>query len=317
MLIKILLGTSILLHFFAASVALRLTKVTKYNLSWMLITAALIFMAARRCVEALPFFTDLRSQDFRLAFIWLGIASSLCFAIGVFLIGRIFKYIREVEIKKREYEKKLLTAVIETEEKERRRFANDLHDGLGPLLSSIKLSISSLHGEVTDRQRQRVLDNVELVVNEAIRSIKEISDNLSPHVLVHFGIEKALGNFINKVHVSGKLRIQTDFQLQGSRYGENVETVLYRVVCELIANTCQHSGGDKAWVRLWEESGHLKLTYRDNGKGFDPERVLEDTHEGSGQSNIRSRVASLKGQVRFENAPGKGIFVSLEIPTSK
>ena len=314
MLIKILLGISIVLHFFAASVAIRLTKVTKFNLSWMLITAALVFMAARRCVEFLPFVTDIKPQDFRLAFVWLGIGSSLCFAIGVFFIGKIFTYMRDVEIKKRDYEKKLLTAVIETEEKERKRFANDLHDGLGPLLSSIKLSISSLHGDVSDKQRSRVLDNVELVVNEAIRSIKEISDNLSPHVLTHFGVEKALINFINKVQVSGKLRIQTNFELNNRRFSDNVEAVVYRVVCELIANTCQHSEGDWAKVSIWQDDQLLKMNYVDNGKGIDIEKLMSNGHSGSGQSNIQSRVASLKGRVKFENAPGKGIFVSLEIP---
>ncbi len=314
MLLNILLGISIVLHFFAASVAIRLTKVTKFNLSWMLITGALIFMTVRRVVEILPFVTNIKPQDFRLFFVWLGVGSSLCFAVGVVMIGKIFNHIKEMELKKREYEKKLLTAVIETEEKERRRFATDLHDGLGPLMSSIKLSISSLHGNVSDKHRERVLENVEMVVNEAIRSIKDISDHLSPHVLINFGIEKALVNFINKVRVSGKISIRTDFRLNNERFSDNVEIVVYRIICELIANTCQHSEGDLAVVTLWKENKTLRLTYQDNGKGFDMEKIMNDNRRGTGQSNIQSRVDSLKGSLTFDNAPGKGIFVSIHIP---
>jgi signal transduction histidine kinase len=315
MFLKIMLGLTILLHFFAASIAIRLTKVTKYNLSWMLISAALVFMAVRRFVEFLPFVTDFKPQDFRLFFVWMGIATSLFLAVGVFLIGKIFKYMREVELKTRGYEKKLLTSVIDAEERERKRFAKDLHDGLGPLLSSIKLSISSLNAQTSENQRQKVIASVDVAVNEAIRSIKEISDNLSPHVLTNFGITKALRNFVNKMQLAGKIKMVLDIQLPDERYSESIEIVIYRVACELITNTYKHSGARNARLELWKENGTLFLNYFDDGKGFNVKRLKEaDGSPGMGCYNICSRVESLKGEVVFDEECAKGIFVSVKVP---
>jgi signal transduction histidine kinase len=318
MFLKIMLGLTILLHFFAASIAIRLTKVTKFNLSWMLISAALVFMAVRRFVEFLPFVTDFKPQDFRLLFVWMGIATSLFLAVGVVLIGKIFKYMREVELKTRGYEKKLLTSVIDAEERERKRFAKDLHDGLGPLLSSIKLSISSLNLQTSESQRQKVIESVDVAVNEAIRSIKEISDNLSPHVLTNFGIAKALKNFVNKMQLAGKLKMVLDIRLPDERYAESIEIVIYRVACELITNTYKHSGARRAQLELWKENGVLFLNYSDDGKGFDVKRMKEvDGAAGMGCFNICSRVESLKGEVVFDEDCEKGIFVSVKVPLNE
>jgi signal transduction histidine kinase len=87
---------------------------------------------------------------------------------------------------------KELNATIRTEEKERRRFAKDLHDDLGPLLSTIKMSVSALSNQKNEENKNEIIQNIDLVVDEAISSIKNISNNLSPHILTNFGLEKAL-----------------------------------------------------------------------------------------------------------------------------
>ena len=133
MVLQILLVISIILQFFAVGVAIKLTKVTKYNFSWILLTVGFVFMAVSRLVEFLPYISDFVPQDFREIFVWIGVTTSLCFAIGVFFIQKIFKYIKRVEDSRRLTEKMFLNTIIQTEEKERKRFAKDLHDGLGPL----------------------------------------------------------------------------------------------------------------------------------------------------------------------------------------
>jgi signal transduction histidine kinase len=315
MVLKVLLLVTILLHFIAAAIAIRLTRVTKFNLSWMLISAALVFMALRRMVETLPFFSQFSMYNFDRFFVWLGIFTSLFLATGVFLIQKIFKYMRDVELKKRDYEKKLLTTVIETEERERKRFASDLHDGLGPVLSSIKLSLTSLNDETPKKHQQKVLSNVDMLVNEAIRNIKEISDNLSPHVLTNFGIGKALQNFINKIQTSGKIKFTTNFQTGNQRFSPSVETVVYRVACELIQNTCKHSGANEASCSLNSNKNALTFTYSDNGKGLDLNKITDGAElGGTGLYNIFSRVESLEGSVVFDTPDGNGIFVTVQIP---
>ncbi|HKL71118.1 MAG TPA: histidine kinase, partial [Marinilabiliaceae bacterium] len=203
----ITLAITIVLQFFAASVALKLTKVTKYNLSWILISFGFVFMAVQRLAEFLPFVTNIESQYFRLFYIWLGAITSLFFAIGVFLIQKIFKHIKQVENKTRDQEKALLNAIIQTEERERRRFANEIHDGLGPLLSTIKMSVSSLSWVETNPESLSVIKNTNLIISEAIRSVQEISNNLSPHVLSNFGLAKAVRNFVNKINQAKVLNI--------------------------------------------------------------------------------------------------------------
>lgn len=312
MVLKIALVISILLHFFAASVAIRLTKVTKYNLSWMLITMALLLMAIRRSFEFIPFISDFTFENLNILFVWLGVGSSLFLAAGVFLIRRIFNYMREVEAKTREYENKLLTTAIETEEHERRRFAKDLHDGLGPILSSVKLSLTALDSAQTPTQKQKILDNVKLMVNEGIRGIKEISDNLSPHVLQNFGLEIALQNFINKVCFDGSIDIEFENNFEALRLNENTEIVLYRVACELINNTLKHSEASKAELKLFKNDRQVNMIYSDNGKGFDVDMI--ESFTGMGLNNILSRVNSLKGTVVFERQEPNGVVVNVVIP---
>jgi signal transduction histidine kinase len=315
MILKLLLGITIFLHFVAAVIAVRLTRVTKYNLSWMLISAALLLMALRRVVEIIPFIGDHAIDQFATVFVWLGILASLFLATGVFLIQKIFRHMRDVEQKKRDYENRLLTAVIEAEERERKRFASDLHDGLGPVLSSIKMSLSSLHDQTPKAHQTKVLANVDIMVNEAIRSIKEISDNLSPHVLSNFGIEKALQNFINRIQTTGKIKFTTHFNTNDQRFNTNIETILYRVACELIQNTCKHSGANEATCSLLVSNGSVTFEYADNGIGYDIETIKEgNIPQGTGLYNIFSRVESLKGTVTFETPQRKGIFVTVQIP---
>ncbi|MFT3739794.1 MAG: histidine kinase [Breznakibacter sp.] len=317
MVLKILLGITIVLHLVAVSIAMRLTRMTKFNLSWMLISAALVFMAVRHFLEMVPLVTGIGIDNFKTLFVWLGIATSLFLAVGVFLIGKIFRYMHDAELRKRDYEKRLLTAVIETEERERKRFAGDLHDGLGPVLSSIKLSLSALRYDTPEKHKAEVLANVDLMVNEAIRNIREISDNLSPHVLTNFGIEKALKNFIHKIQIAGKFNIEYDFAIEGKRFAPNIEAVVYRVACELVNNTYKHSGATHAKCAIYLEDGALVLAYQDNGKGFEAGISIEkNDFSGIGVYNIFSRVESLKGMVRFDEKREKGIFVTIQIPVN-
>jgi signal transduction histidine kinase len=163
--------------FFAAFVAVKLTKVTKYNLSWMLISSALVLMAVRRVMDFLPLYTNFDRENLFWLYSWIGIVTSLFLAMGVFLIQKIFRYMRKVEQETRNYEKRLLNAVVQAEENERRRFANELHDGLGPLLSSIKMGLSVVAAE---KKEEAVSRNLEEAVQEAIATVREISNNSQP-----------------------------------------------------------------------------------------------------------------------------------------
>lgn len=314
MILKILFVIAIILQFFAVGVALKLTKVTKFNFSWMLLTIGFIIMAIMRLVEFLPYISNIKPQDYREIFVWGGVITSLAFAIGVFMIQKIFKYMKRVEDSRRLTEKMFLNTIIQTEEKERKRFAKDLHDGLGPLLSTVKMSVSSLAQMKHDAISREIVENTELVINEAIKSLKEISDNLSPHILNNFGLIRALNNFSNKINVARTIKINLESDLKDERFDNNVEVVLYRVICELINNTIKHAKAKKIDLSLTKEGETLSIIYKDDGKGFDVNKIIDQpSGTGMGFSNIYSRINSLKGEIKIESDHKKGTFVTIKV----
>ena len=309
MVIKILLIISIILQLGAASVAIGMIQKTKYNLSWMLFTVALTGLACLRFGEYVQM-THMEElhlpQEF---FVWLGIITSLCFAGGILIVNKIFNYIARTESQRRISERRILNTVLRTEEKERQRFSKDLHDGLGPLLSSAKMSVSALNSADMSEQNKEIIRNVNYVVDEAIRSLREISANLSPHVLNDFGLSRAISNFINKLP-RGEMRIVFETKLKNERFDTDIEVILYRVVCELINNSLKHSGAARVDLSLHYQQGQIRIRYKDNGCGFDPDKVGQ---KGMGISNIFSRISSLKGEVSIDSSPGAGMRAAVDI----
>jgi signal transduction histidine kinase len=316
--LKILLALSIILQLIAAGIALKLFSVTKYALSWILITIGFLLMVILRFIEFLPFISDFKPDYFRELYIWMGVITSVFFATGVYLIQQIFAWMKKVEIERRKTERRFLTAIIQTEEAERTRIAKDLHDGMGPLLSAVKMSVSTLEQLAHDKQSLIIIRNATETVDEAIRSLKDISDHLSPHVLANFGMVRALANYVHKIVQTGQLEIDFQTNLKTERFDENLEVVVYRVSSELIHNTIQHSQATKASLSLKYESGELLVEYQDNGIGFEADRTMkENQRDGAGLTNIQSRIKSLKGELTVESKPGLGIRVFIKVKAVK
>ena len=314
MLLQFALVLAMLLQVFAAGISIKLTRVTKYNVSWMLISAGFIIMAIRCLVELLPLISGSEPQTFREVFVWLGVAVSFFFAVGVFLIQKIFKYMKKVEQQKRDMEKILLNAIIQAEETERKRFAKDLHDGLGPILSTVKMSLSSLTKSEKEDQSKRILRNTDLAIDEAIKSIREITNNLSPHILNNFGLNKAMRNFINKINYSDTVKINFSSNFEDIRFDSNTEVVLYRVLCELINNTIKHAEAHLITISLEKMPGKIICLYGDNGIGFDTKILKPVYYSGMGYSNMVTRINSLNGSFTLTSEKGQGTKAVINVP---
>jgi signal transduction histidine kinase len=306
MLTLISLIVTIVLQFIAAFTALRLIKKTKYSISWILISIGLLIMAIQRAFEFIPHVFRNWEKDVSTINTWLGIVSSLVLAIGVFLIRKIFNYLKKIEKNRIESEKHILQAVVQTEERERRRFAKDLHDGLGPLLSTVKMSVSTLYKLEEDKKKIDIIENADLVINEAIRSLKEISNNLSPHILDNFGLASAINSFVSKINTTKSINIDFKSDIYDKRFDYNIEVVLYRVLCELINNTVKHAGAKNIDIELSLHENILSLSYTDDGIGFDVNAVLSKQNSGMGYSNIINRIRSIKGMINIESDENKG-----------
>ena len=206
-----------------------------------------------------------------------------------------------------------MTAVLRTEERQRATFSRELHDGLGPLLSSAKMSLSALNRTEMDDRSREMLNNTSAVIDEAIRSLREISNNLSPHVLNNFGLVHGIKNFVDRVSALNNREIIFRTRLQNERFDSNIEVVLYRVVCELVNNSLKHSACQRIIVELNKEGDNIVVDYRDNGKGFN---LADVENMGMGLSNIKSRISSLGGKLRIESKPGNGMSAHIEVSST-
>ena len=309
--IRIALIISVLFQFTAAIIAVTLIRRTRTNVAWWLISAAYLLMALRRFLELIHFQEPVVVMQEGLLRSWIGVAISVLMLLSTIFIKRIFDVQRQVDYLQKENEAKVLQAVIQTEERERQRFAKELHDGLGPLLSSIKMAFSAIIRKMPPEEDRHLIDNTSKLINESITTIKEISNNLSPHVLKHFGFVKAVDRFIeNSQHPEGPNITFSPGNISAS-LKEKTALVLYRVVCELISNALKHAHATQVNIDVAQKGDFILLDYYDNGRGL-TEEMLEES-EGMGLPNIISRVKSLNGSIHFSGNPIEGTTITIRV----
>ncbi|MBO5685367.1 MAG: sensor histidine kinase [Alistipes sp.] len=305
--IKILLIIAILVQTVATVYALNLVRATKYNSVWILFIIGFSLLSVERFIQLLMIGGHPLPRHFMAD---IGFIISICLSIGVMYAHKLFKYIDRLNYQRQLMNRRILTAVLRTEEKARSTFSKELHDGLGPLLSSAKMSLSALAREEQDPARRELLGNTSTVIEEAIRSLREISNNLSPHVLNDFGLARGIRNFLDKSIAMHGLDIRFTTNLNDERFEKDVEVIFYRVICELVNNSLKHAHCSRIDLALSHADSILTLDYRDNGCGFRPEMV-SDT--GMGLSNISSRINSLGGSFDLDTAPGRGMKATIRI----
>ncbi|WP_417013684.1 sensor histidine kinase [Alistipes sp.] len=306
--IKFSLIVAVVIQTVATVYALRLVRATKYNAVWILFIIGFSLLSVERIVQVMVVNGGVGIPQE--TFLWLGVVISICLSIGVMYAHKLIRYIDRLNRQRQLMQKRILTAVLRTEEKSRSQFSKELHDGLGPLLSSARMSLSALtRGERTPAQRE-IIDNTTYVIDEAIRSLREISNNLSPQVLNDFGLARGIQNFISRSAALHDVRIRFTTNLRAERFDTDIEVILYRVVCELINNSLKHSGCSGINLSLSTDGDSLSLDYSDNGCGFNPAAV---TDCGMGLSNIVSRVHSINGSCNVQGAKGKGMHAAIRV----
>lgn len=296
---------SLFLQLAAAAIAISLFKRTKFNSSWILISIGFLLMAVSRVFELWPTIYPEMEDQMQIVQRWLAFIISLVLLVGVFYIRKIFQFMRRVDEIRREAEKRVLAAVIRTEEQERQRFAKELHDGLGPLLSVIKMLVSGLDGNKSPEMNDKIKLNLRQAVDEAIAGVRDISANISPHILNNFGLRDAVEAFIKRLRQTEEFTVYFTTNLTNQRFGYNVEVILYRVICELINNTLRHAVASKVTIDIQLEEGVLYLEYTDNGIGFDAQTITK--HDGMGLNNMRYRLQSGNGDIEIVSEHGKGM----------
>ncbi|MBP8782447.1 MAG: sensor histidine kinase [Paludibacteraceae bacterium] len=311
MAILIALVLAIILQLGASVFAVSLIKRTKYNASWILISIGFTLMAVRRVYDLIYVLQSegaLEKQS--IISNWLSVIVSLLIFLGAFYIRKIFDLQDRIDKIRKENESRVFAAIIKTEERERQTFAKELHDGLGPILSSVKMALSAINQSIAGNTNTQIIHKTNLAIDEAIITIKEISNKLSPHILTNFGLDKALRNFIDTVVINKNITVSFRSDIENKRFDFTVETVLYRVVCELLANTLHHAQAQNISIFIQNTPQELTLIYTDDGIGFTPENTK---NSGMGLSNIQSRIASIHGVISIESSEGKGVQVFITV----
>ncbi len=210
-----------------------------------------------------------------------------------------------------EKEKQLLAtqSLLKGQEEERSRLAKDLHDGLGGLLSGVKLQLGAMKGNlILSEEHGRMFSNALNKLDESIHEMRRVAHNMMPEALLKFGLQQALQDYCDNLAEGQAFTINTEFYGLEKRMQPGTEVVVYRIVQELLNNAVKHSGATAMLAQVIRRDDNLTITVEDNGKGFDTHTVLQ----GSGLKNIRSRVEYLKGTMDIKSAPGKGTSVHID-----
>jgi two-component system NarL family sensor kinase len=206
-------------------------------------------------------------------------------------------------------------AIIDAEEKERKRIASDLHDGVGQMFSAVKMNLNGLIDRISfNREEDRFLAEKTLaLVDESCKEVRVISHQMMPNMLLRSGIASDVKSFIEKID-SERLKVNVEATGFKNKLESNVEIVLYRVIQETVNNVIKHAQATALDIILTREDSGITAVVADNGIGFNTD--LKDDFAGIGLKNIVARIEYLKGTVEYKSAPNKGTSVNIWVPIS-
>jgi two-component system sensor histidine kinase UhpB len=209
----------------------------------------------------------------------------------------------------------LTSQVIRAQEDERRRVARELHDETAQMLFAQLLRITALRSSADPLVREAA-EQLEHVTVEALEGVRRLALELRPPALDDLGLEAALGELAQR-HAE-LLRVPIAYRFRGSRdrVPPDVELVLYRVAQEALTNASKHARATRVEVEVDRRSELIRLTVRDDGRGFDVERFRDTRGAGVGLGlfGMEERLALVGGDLRIVSEPGAGSELQASIP---
>jgi len=205
--------------------------------------------------------------------------------------------------------------LIESQEGERKRLAAELHDSLGQHLLIIKNRATLGERVAQDHPTAKEqFDEITASATQAITEVRAISHNLRPLNLERLGLTAVIEEMIENVAASSGIQFSADIEPLDGLLTREGEINCYRIIQESVNNIIKHSHATKAYVEIWREEGELRITVRDNGRGFDAETKAKSAAGGLGLTSISERVRMLGGAHTIHSAPGQGTTLQIRIP---
>ncbi len=207
------------------------------------------------------------------------------------------------------YQKDLLHSTIETQEEERKRIAQDLHDAISAKLNVVSLSTNVLiDGKLEKEEQQQTLQHILSVTTKILDSSRRLAHNLLPPILENFGLEAAIGELCDEFVSSKKIKIEYTI-LYKNLLSKSNELHIFRIIQELLNNSVRHGKANNVILHIKEDDEQLYIEYSDDGKGFDIKSIKKN--KGIGLRNIESRVDILNGMLSFKSEIGNGAIFTI------
>lgn len=204
-------------------------------------------------------------------------------------------------------QKEQANAVMDTQEQERKRIAEDLHDSLGHLLSTAKLNL-----QMFPAGQKHLMESPLELLNQASTEIRNITFNLMPKTLEEEGLIPALNELASKVSNACPVKVMLQVHgMENVTLEKQTQFNIYRIIQEAVNNILKHANATEVSIQLIHQDRQLMIMIEDDGKGFDVGQMKKN---GRGITNITTRAQWLKGTVAFDSHPGRGTTISIEIP---
>lgn len=209
--------------------------------------------------------------------------------------------------------------LLQGEELHRRKLYKELHDGIGPLISTVNLKLDVVKNEINEVQDKTIakIDEIRKIMQSANNELRGISQTLLPSSLIDFGLVTALEELCKTI--SNLELIQVHFFQSGleKRLDINLELGIFRIVQEIVSNTLNHAQAENIQIQIIKHDNYISLIVEDDGIGFDKTKVVEIMQKGVGLRNIKTRVKSFYGSIHIDANPEKGVIISIEFPINK
>ena len=226
---------------------------------------------------------------------------------------------RKLAEKRRSKERRMsLQAVVRAQEEERKRISLELHDGLGQILTSIRIRMDTALRGKGIRHKMSQLQEVKGSIDEMIGEVRAMSNKLMPGALSDFGLVTAIKQFVEQSQAVTRTEISFHSFGLDERLREEAEVGIYRIVQEAVNNCLKYSKASEINIQLNVVGSVLRLMIEDDGNGFNPKTTFSQGEatkgHGNGLGNMKNRSDMLSGEILIESAIGKGTTITVDFP---
>ncbi|NND34510.1 MAG: sensor histidine kinase [Saprospiraceae bacterium] len=203
-----------------------------------------------------------------------------------------------------------IKSIVQGQEQERGRIAKELHDGLGGIFSTIKLSLDHITKKSERLDEHQSIAHSRSLVDKAGKELRRIAQNMMPSTLSKFGLLVAVEDLVDEMNIQSQVEVSFQHYQVDLEFPEDMSLSIYRIIQELLHNAVKHAEATEILLQMVQHDNHLEIVVEDNGKGFD----VSEPRQGAGLLNVESRLIYLNANMKIESEKGNGASISLELP---